>query len=112
MARLSSSEFQDPNSARLVCNTRPPLLDCQSRAIGASPRYACTSEPAVTHAAIQASVRPARSGHVMPPSASNGVPRLGIIGGGQLGQMLTLAAIDLGIEVTVFERAADSPAGR
>ncbi|MCS6882118.1 MAG: 5-(carboxyamino)imidazole ribonucleotide synthase [Oscillochloridaceae bacterium] len=38
--------------------------------------------------------------------------RIGIFGGGQLAQMLTQAAISLGVETTIFERAADSPAGR
>lgn len=38
--------------------------------------------------------------------------RIGIFGGGQLAQMLTQAAISLGVETTIFERSADSPAGR
>jgi 5-(carboxyamino)imidazole ribonucleotide synthase len=38
--------------------------------------------------------------------------RLGILGGGQLAQMLTQAAISLGIETAIFERAPDSPAAR
>ncbi|WP_129630125.1 5-(carboxyamino)imidazole ribonucleotide synthase [Candidatus Oscillochloris fontis] len=38
--------------------------------------------------------------------------RLGIFGGGQLAQMLTQAAISLGVETVIFERSADSPAGR
>lgn len=38
--------------------------------------------------------------------------RLGILGGGQLAQMLTQSAISLGIATTIFERSADSPAGR
>lgn len=38
--------------------------------------------------------------------------RLGILGGGQLAQMLTQAAISLGVETVIFERSADSPAGR
>ncbi len=38
--------------------------------------------------------------------------RLGILGGGQLAQMLTQAAISLGIETVIFERQADSPASR
>ncbi len=38
--------------------------------------------------------------------------RLGILGGGQLAQMLTQAAISLGIETAIFERQADSPAAR
>ncbi len=38
--------------------------------------------------------------------------RVGILGGGQLAQMLTQAAISLGLETVIFERFADSPAGR
>lgn len=38
--------------------------------------------------------------------------RLGIFGGGQLAQMLTQAAISFGVETVIFERSADSPAGR
>src|SRR5690606_1377702 len=38
--------------------------------------------------------------------------RLGILGGGQLAQMLTQAAISLGVETVIFERSADSPAAR
>jgi 5-(carboxyamino)imidazole ribonucleotide synthase len=38
--------------------------------------------------------------------------RIGIFGGGQLAQMLTQAAVSLGVETAIFERAADSPAGR
>lgn len=38
--------------------------------------------------------------------------RLGILGGGQLAQMLTQAAISLGVETAIFERQADSPAAR
>ncbi len=38
--------------------------------------------------------------------------RLGILGGGQLAQMLTQAAISLGIEIAIFEQQADSPAAR
>jgi 5-(carboxyamino)imidazole ribonucleotide synthase len=38
--------------------------------------------------------------------------RIGIFGGGQLAQMLTQAAISLGVETAIFERAPDSPAGR
>ena len=37
---------------------------------------------------------------------------IGIIGGGQLGRMLALAAARLGFDVVVLEREADSPAGR
>lgn len=38
--------------------------------------------------------------------------RLGILGGGQLAQMMTQAAISLGIEIAIFERKPDSPASR
>lgn len=38
--------------------------------------------------------------------------RIGIFGGGQLAQMLTQAAISLGLETAIFERTPDSPAGR
>ena len=38
--------------------------------------------------------------------------RVGILGGGQLARMTIAAAIGLGIDVAVFEREADSPAGR
>ncbi|NNJ09381.1 5-(carboxyamino)imidazole ribonucleotide synthase [Chloroflexales bacterium ZM16-3] len=38
--------------------------------------------------------------------------RLGIFGGGQLAQMLTQAAVSLCVETVIFERSADSPAGR
>ncbi len=38
--------------------------------------------------------------------------RVGILGGGQLAQMLTQAAISLGLETVIFERFADSPASR
>lgn len=38
--------------------------------------------------------------------------RLGILGGGQLAQMMTQAAISLGIETAVLERTPDSPASR
>ncbi len=37
---------------------------------------------------------------------------LGILGGGQLGRMLALAAARLGFDVAILERDADSPAGR
>jgi 5-(carboxyamino)imidazole ribonucleotide synthase len=37
---------------------------------------------------------------------------IGILGGGQLGRMLALAAARLGFDVVVLERKADSPAGR
>jgi 5-(carboxyamino)imidazole ribonucleotide synthase len=37
---------------------------------------------------------------------------IGILGGGQLGRMLALAAGRLGFDVAVLEREADSPAGR
>ncbi len=38
--------------------------------------------------------------------------RIGILGGGQLAQMLTQAAASLGLETAIFERSADSPAAR
>ncbi len=38
--------------------------------------------------------------------------RLGILGGGQLAQMMTQAAVSLGIETAIFERRPDSPAAR
>ncbi len=38
--------------------------------------------------------------------------RVGILGGGQLARMTVAAAISLGIDVAIFEREADSPAGR
>ena len=37
---------------------------------------------------------------------------IGILGGGQLGRMLALAAARLGFDVVVLEKKADSPAGR
>jgi len=37
---------------------------------------------------------------------------IGILGGGQLGRMLALAAARLGFDVAILERDADSPAGR
>jgi 5-(carboxyamino)imidazole ribonucleotide synthase len=43
----------------------------------------------------------------LPPGST-----IGILGGGQLGRMLALAAARLGFDVTVLEREADSPAGR
>lgn len=43
----------------------------------------------------------------LPPGST-----LGILGGGQLGRMLALAAARLGFDVAVLERDADSPAGR
>ena len=43
----------------------------------------------------------------LPPGST-----LGILGGGQLGRMLALAAGRLGFDVAVLEREADSPAGR
>jgi 5-(carboxyamino)imidazole ribonucleotide synthase len=46
----------------------------------------------------------------MPPLAPGAT--LGILGGGQLGRMLALAAARLGFDVVVLEREADSPAGR
>jgi 5-(carboxyamino)imidazole ribonucleotide synthase len=38
--------------------------------------------------------------------------RIGLLGGGQLAQMLTQAAISLGIDTAVYERTPDSPAAR
>jgi 5-(carboxyamino)imidazole ribonucleotide synthase len=38
--------------------------------------------------------------------------RLGILGGGQLAQMMTQAAISLGVDTAVFDRSPDSPAAR
>lgn len=38
--------------------------------------------------------------------------RLGILGGGQLAQMMTQAAISLGVEIAIFEQTPDSPASR
>lgn len=38
--------------------------------------------------------------------------RVGILGGGQLAQMLTQAAISLGIDTAIYERTPDSPAAR
>src|SRR5687768_16171107 len=43
----------------------------------------------------------------LPPGST-----IGILGGGQLGRMLALAAARLGFDVAVLERDADSPAGR
>lgn len=44
---------------------------------------------------------------ILPPGA-----RLGILGGGQLGRMLALAAARLGIDAHIFTNEADSPAQR
>lgn len=38
--------------------------------------------------------------------------RIGILGGGQLARMTLQAAIDLGLDVAIFDRETDSPAGR
>ena len=38
--------------------------------------------------------------------------RVGILGGGQLARMTIAAAVGLGIDVAIFEREGDSPAGR
>ncbi|MFW5748268.1 MAG: 5-(carboxyamino)imidazole ribonucleotide synthase [Chloroflexota bacterium] len=38
--------------------------------------------------------------------------RVGILGGGQLAQMMTQAAVSLGVETAIFERIPDSPAAR
>ena len=43
----------------------------------------------------------------LPPGST-----IGILGGGQLGRMLAMAAARLGFDVVVLEREADSPAGR
>jgi 5-(carboxyamino)imidazole ribonucleotide synthase len=43
----------------------------------------------------------------LPPGST-----IGILGGGQLGRMLAMAAARLGFDVAVLEREADSPAGR
>jgi 5-(carboxyamino)imidazole ribonucleotide synthase len=43
----------------------------------------------------------------LPPGST-----IGILGGGQLGRMLALAAARLGFDVAILERDADSPAGR
>ena len=43
-------------------------------------------------------------------SSGPGVPRLGIVGGGQLAKMTALAAAELGCAVEVLERRPDSPA--
>jgi 5-(carboxyamino)imidazole ribonucleotide synthase len=43
----------------------------------------------------------------LPPGST-----IGILGGGQLGRMLALAAARLGFDVAILEREADSPAGR
>lgn len=40
------------------------------------------------------------------------IERIGILGGGQLAQMLAQAAISLGMSTVIFEREADSPASR
>ncbi len=40
------------------------------------------------------------------------MPRIGILGGGQLAQMLTQAAINLGLETAIYDRSPDTPASR
>ncbi len=40
------------------------------------------------------------------------MPRVGIVGGGQLGRMLALAGYPLGIRCTTLDPAADSPAAQ
>ena len=40
------------------------------------------------------------------------MPRLGILGGGQLARMTIEAALPLGIEIVVLAEQANSPAGR
>ena len=37
---------------------------------------------------------------------------IGIVGAGQLGQMLALAGYPLGLDFLFFDRSADTPAGR
>lgn len=41
---------------------------------------------------------------------SNPVPRLGIVGGGQLAKMIAMAAAPFGCEVVILEKSADFPA--
>ena len=41
-----------------------------------------------------------------------GRPRVGILGGGQLARMTAEAAVELGVEIFILEREADSPAGQ
>ncbi len=53
----------------------------------------------------------------MPPVRNQNIPlppgsTIGIVGGGQLGRMLALAAARLGLRVAVLAREADSPAGQ
>ncbi|HRF94008.1 MAG TPA: hypothetical protein PLZ51_02375, partial [Aggregatilineales bacterium] len=38
--------------------------------------------------------------------------RIGILGGGQLAQMMTQSAVSLGLETAIFEQTADTPASR
>lgn len=40
------------------------------------------------------------------------MPKIGILGGGQLAQMLTQAAISLGLETAIYDRLPDTPASR
>jgi len=54
-------------------------------------------------------VSPAATKAVLPLAPGSAI---GILGGGQLGRMLALAAGRLGFDVVVLERKADSPAGR
>lgn len=50
----------------------------------------------------------------LPPTSRHGGPlRLGILGGGQLGRMLALSALPLGVRVIVLDpQGASSPAGQ
>lgn len=50
--------------------------------------------------------------NVLLPVIIHPMTRLGILGGGQLAQMMIQAAISLGIETAVLERTPDSPASR
>lgn len=38
--------------------------------------------------------------------------RVGILGGGQLAQMLTQAAVSLGLDTAIYDTAPDTPASR
>jgi 5-(carboxyamino)imidazole ribonucleotide synthase len=46
------------------------------------------------------------------PRKQNGRTRVGILGGGQLARMTAEAAVELGVEIFVLEREANSPAGQ
>lgn len=45
-------------------------------------------------------------------TSDGALPRIGILGGGQLGRMLAVAASRLGFEVEIFEPGADPARGR